>query len=93
MKITAIETEPLRLPLDPPFAAAWDESRRPHADATLVRVRTDEGITGYGSGCPMTGFADWQRCRGGARAGDLCASVIREDSVRMRPKTSVIMAG
>ncbi|HEX6933982.1 MAG TPA: hypothetical protein VF162_17705, partial [Streptosporangiaceae bacterium] len=49
MKITAIETARLRLPLDPPFAAAWDEVPRRHADATLVRVRTDEGITGYDS--------------------------------------------
>ncbi len=57
MKITAIEIERLRLPLDPPFAAAWDETPRFHADATLVRVRTDEGITGYGSGDSMAGFA------------------------------------
>ena len=59
MKITAIETERLRLPLDPPFAAAWDGAPRPHADTTLVRVRTDEGITGYGSGDSMVGFAGY----------------------------------
>ncbi len=56
MKITAIEIERLRLPLDPPFLAAWDPVPRSHVDATLIRVRTDEGITGYGSGDSMDGF-------------------------------------
>jgi L-alanine-DL-glutamate epimerase-like enolase superfamily enzyme len=56
MRITAIETDRLRLPLDPPFLAAWDPVPRRHFDATLVRVRTDEGITGYGSGDSMDGF-------------------------------------
>ncbi len=59
MKITAIKTERLRLPLDPPFLAAWDPVPRTHFDATLVRVRTDAGITGYGSGDTMAGFADY----------------------------------
>lgn len=57
MKITAIDIEHLRLPLSPPFRAAWDPVPRAHVDATLVRVRTDEGITGYGSGDSMDGFA------------------------------------
>jgi L-alanine-DL-glutamate epimerase-like enolase superfamily enzyme len=59
VKITAVEIERLRLPLDPPFAAAWDPVPRTRFDATLVRVRTDEGITGYGSGDTMAGFADY----------------------------------
>jgi len=59
VKITAIEIERLRLPLDPPFLAAWDPVPRTHFDATLVRVRTDEGITGYGSGDTMSGFGDY----------------------------------
>jgi len=59
VKITAAEIERLRLPLDPPFTAAWDPVPRTHFDATLVRVRTDEGITGYGSGDTMAGFADY----------------------------------
>src|SRR5262249_22069266 len=59
VKITAIEVERLRLPLEPPFIAAWDPVPRTHFDATLVRVRTDEGITGYGSGDTMAGFADY----------------------------------
>src|SRR5580693_6821485 len=46
----------MRLPLDPPFYPAWDPVPRRHFDATLVRVQTDEGITGYGSGDSMDGF-------------------------------------
>jgi L-alanine-DL-glutamate epimerase-like enolase superfamily enzyme len=59
MKITAVGIERLRLPLDPPFYAAWDPDPRRHFDATLVRVDTDEGITGYGSGDTMAGFTDY----------------------------------
>jgi len=59
MKITAIGVERLRLPLDPPFFAAWDPVPRRHFDATVVRVDTDEGITGYGSGDTMCGFSDY----------------------------------
>jgi L-alanine-DL-glutamate epimerase-like enolase superfamily enzyme len=57
LKITAIRLDRMRLPLDPPFCAAWDPVPRRHFDATLVRVRTDDGITGYGSGDTMDGFA------------------------------------
>ena len=57
MKITAIRLDRMRLPLDPPFRAAWDPVPRRHFDATLVRVETDAGVTGYGSGDTMDGFA------------------------------------
>ncbi len=60
MKITAIRLDRMRLPLDPPFRAAWDPVPRRHFDATLVRVHTDVGITGYGSGDTMDGFAAYQ---------------------------------
>ena len=56
MKITAIRLDRMRLPLDPPFAAAWDPVPRRWFDATLVRVETDEGVTGFGSGDTMDGF-------------------------------------
>ena len=56
MKITAIRLDRMRLPLDPPFRAAWDPVPRGQFDATLVRVETDEGVTGYGSGDTMDGF-------------------------------------
>ncbi len=56
MKITAIELERLTLPLSPPFHAAWDPDPRTRFDATLVRVHTDEGVTGIASGDTMDGF-------------------------------------
>ena len=56
MKITAIELERLTLPLSPPFYAAWDPDPRTRFDATLVRVHTDEGVTGIASGDTMDGF-------------------------------------
>jgi len=58
VKITAIRLDRMRLPLDPPFYAAWDPMPRRHFDATLVRVETDEGVTGYGSGDTMD-RTDW----------------------------------
>jgi L-alanine-DL-glutamate epimerase-like enolase superfamily enzyme len=61
VKITAIRLDRMRLALDPPFRAAWDPQPRRHFDATLVRVETDEGITGYGSGDTMDGFAGHER--------------------------------
>lgn len=60
MKITAIRVQRLRLPLDPPFYAAWDPDPRRSFDATLVRVETDEGLTGIGSGDTMAGFEDFE---------------------------------
>ncbi|HEY2321012.1 MAG TPA: mandelate racemase/muconate lactonizing enzyme family protein [Solirubrobacteraceae bacterium] len=56
MKITSVELERLSLPLDPPFEAAWDPEPRTRFDATLVRVHTDEGVTGIASGDTMDGF-------------------------------------
>jgi L-alanine-DL-glutamate epimerase-like enolase superfamily enzyme len=56
MKITDITLERLRLPLDPPLRAAWDPDPRKFFDATIVRVHTDEGVTGIGSGDTMEGF-------------------------------------
>ncbi len=50
MRIAAIETRQYRYPLDPPFSAAWDPEPRTHQDATLVIVRSNEGIEGYASG-------------------------------------------
>ncbi|TMB99153.1 MAG: mandelate racemase/muconate lactonizing enzyme family protein [Chloroflexi bacterium] len=56
MKITGITMRRLRLPLDPPFHAAWDPVPRTRFDATVVRVDTDEGVVGFGSGDTMDGF-------------------------------------
>lgn len=60
MKITAIHLDRLRLPLDPPFAAAWDPEPRRLVDATIVRVETDEGAVGVGSGDTMLGFGGYE---------------------------------
>ena len=57
MRITDIRIEHLRVDLAPPFAAAWDPIPRRSFDATLVRVRTDEGLEGVGSGDTMLGLA------------------------------------
>ena len=56
LKITAIRLQRTRLPLSPPFRAAWDPVPRKQFDATIVRVETDEGIAGVGSGDTMDGF-------------------------------------
>ena len=57
MKIAAITVSQHRLAFEPPFRAAWDSAPRHHWDATIVRVETDEGVTGIGSGDLMLGFA------------------------------------
>jgi D-galactarolactone cycloisomerase len=60
VKITAIRVQRLRLPLDPPFHAAWDPDPRGHFDASIVHVETDQGVTGIGSGDTMTGFDEFE---------------------------------
>jgi L-alanine-DL-glutamate epimerase-like enolase superfamily enzyme len=60
MKITNIVLDRLRLELDPPFHAAWDPVPRRHFEATIVRVETDEGIVGIGSGDTMDGFEAYE---------------------------------
>ncbi len=56
MHITAIRLDRLAMPLDPPFPAAWDPVPRTTFPATVVRVETDEGVVGIGSGDTMDGF-------------------------------------
>lgn len=56
MKITEIVLERLRLPLDPPFRAAWDPVPRRAFACELLRVHTDEGVSGIGSGGSLDGF-------------------------------------
>ena len=51
-----IRLDRLILPLDPPFPAAWDPVPAPRFAATIVRVETDEGVVGIGSGDTMDGF-------------------------------------
>lgn len=56
-KIAAIAVSHHRLPLVPAFNASWDSKPRVHFDATIVRVTSDTGLTGVGSGDRMLGFA------------------------------------
>src|ERR1700760_24285 len=56
MRIPEISLRRRTLPLAPPFHAAWDPDPRARFDATIVRVHTDEGLTGIGSGDTMDGF-------------------------------------
>jgi D-galactarolactone cycloisomerase len=60
MKITGIRLDRLVLPLEPAFAAAWDPEPRRSFGATIVRVETDEGVVGVGSGDTMDGFASYE---------------------------------
>jgi D-galactarolactone cycloisomerase len=60
MKISAIRTDRLSVPLDPPFPAAWDPVPRTAFPVTIVRVETDEGVVGIGSGDTMDGFAPFE---------------------------------
>lgn len=60
MKITDIKLTRLRVPLEPPFFAAWDPNPRTEFTATLVTVETDQGVTGYGSGDTMDGFESYR---------------------------------
>lgn len=60
MRITGIRLERLTLPLDPPFPAAWDPVPRTSFGATIVRVETDEGVVGIGSGDTMDGFETYR---------------------------------
>ncbi len=50
MRIASIETRVYRYPFDPPFSAAWDPEPRTQQDATIVIVRSDDGVEGYASG-------------------------------------------
>ena len=56
MRISAIRCQRLLVPLDPPFPAAWDPVPRTQVSVTLVRVETDDGVVGVGSGDTMDGF-------------------------------------
>jgi len=56
MRITGIRLDRMVVPLDPSFPAAWDPVPRRSFAATIVRVETDEGVVGIGSGDTMDGF-------------------------------------
>jgi L-alanine-DL-glutamate epimerase-like enolase superfamily enzyme len=55
-EIKSIEIHHYRLPLDPPFYAAWDPKPRTSHTSTIVRLRAGD-FEGVGSGDTMLGFA------------------------------------
>lgn len=69
--IERIEISHHRLPLNPPFRAAWDGQARHHFDATIVRVFDTDGRMGVGSGDLMLGFGGHETLFVGRDALDL----------------------
>ncbi len=53
MKIEDLRITRHRLELSPPFPASWDPKVLKQFDITLLRVTTDEGVTGIASGDAM----------------------------------------
>ena len=70
MRIAAIETRVYRYPLDPPFSAAWDPEPRIFQEATVVVVRSDDGVEGYASGDAVPDRALLERLLVGLDVGD-----------------------
>ena len=56
MKITRISVSNHSVPLAPVFHPSWDSRPRPRYGVMIVRIDTDEGISGFGSGDAMSGF-------------------------------------
>lgn len=81
MKITNIKLTRMRLPLDPPFNAAWDPNPRREFTATLVTVETDQGVTGYGSGDTMDGFEAYQHLFIGTNPLEILNQVKRIETI------------
>ena len=52
MKITRITVWAIDLPLSKPYALSGGRLRFERLDSTFVRLDTDEGISGWGEGCP-----------------------------------------
>lgn len=81
MKITDIKLTRMRLPLDPPFFAAWDPNPRKEFWATLVTVETDEGVVGYGSGDSMDGFEAYKHIFIGSNPMEIINQVKRIETI------------
>lgn len=52
MKITALTVWAIDLPLVRPYSLSGGRLKFERLDSTLVRVETDEGLVGWGEGCP-----------------------------------------
>jgi muconate cycloisomerase len=80
MKITSLEAIPFRLPLRRDFR--WAGLRESLGGFVLVRVRTDEGLVGYGEATPLP---DWGGDFG-RRAGETMASVVSMVETVLQPR-------
>jgi len=63
MRITGIEAGRYRIPLDPPFVAAWDPQARTELQETITIVSSDEGVCGVASGAPRPDIDELRRHR------------------------------
>ena len=52
MKIARIDVHQVTLPLEKPYRLSGGRLLFEALDSTIVRVHTDEGIDGWGEGCP-----------------------------------------
>lgn len=52
MRITAVTVWALDLPLARPYSLSGGRLKFERLDSTLVRIDTDEGVSGWGEGCP-----------------------------------------
>ena len=50
LRIAAVEVRRYAVELDPPFVAAWDPVPRARVEASVVVVRSEDGLEGYASG-------------------------------------------
>jgi D-galactarolactone cycloisomerase len=76
VRIAGIEVRRYAFPLDPPFLAAWDPAPRRTAEASLVIVRSDDGVEGYASGDRLPDAALLERLLAGI--DPLRTEVVRE---------------
>ena len=75
-RIAGIEVRRYVTSLDPPFRAAWDPVPRETVEASLVIVRSDQGVAGYASGDDVPDVALLERLLVGVDA--LRTEAIRE---------------
>ena len=68
-RIAGVEVRRYAVDLDPPFRAAWDPTPRATVEATLVIVRSEDGVAGYASGddVPDAALLEPPACRRSTR--------------------------
>ncbi|MDH3500455.1 MAG: mandelate racemase/muconate lactonizing enzyme family protein [Acidimicrobiia bacterium] len=83
MKITRISVYPFELPLTYPYRLSGGRLLFERLDSTFVRIETDEGVTGWGEGCPW-GSTYLPAFPGGIRAAiaELAPTVLGMDPRR-----------